>query len=220
MTYGISPKSVLRQASDFMEYVVSTGLASGENVPILRSTRAVTEVTFSRARFVSVALKKQGYQDIHDELLDRKAYNFKMVDNALIQMMYQFDSEGLVKHRLAFFPSPILVDFEVHSDSYFHEERWLHVARRRTVPSPIRFDYDLVAGGLDSDHPKSHLTIGQYQSCRIPVSAPLMPRMFADFVLRHFYGASVADGLPPSRIHFPASISMDERDMIHLIVPE
>ena len=220
MTYGIGPKSVLRQASDFMEYVVSMGLANGENVPILRSSREATEVTFSKAHFVSVALKDQGYQDVHDELLDRKAYNFKMVDNALIQMMYKFGIEGLVKHRLAFFPSPILVDFEIHPDSYLHEERWLHVARRRTVPCPIRFDYDLTAARLDSAHPKSHLTIGQYESCRIPVSAPLMPRMFADFVLRHFYGASVADGLPHSRIHFPASISMDERKMIHLEVPE
>lgn len=220
MRHRVRPELVLRQAGNLIDYLVDMGLARAENAPILRTTPQGVEVTFSTAHLVTVSMKNRDYQDTHQLLLADKVFNFKMVDDALIQMMYRFDKQGVVKHRLAFFPSPVLDGFAVHPEAYLRERRWLDIARRSTVPTPLRFDYDLDAAQLDSGHPASHLTIGQYQSCRIPVSAPLMPRMFADFFLRHFYSAIIADNLPPSSVQFPASISKDEEKMIHLVVPE
>jgi hypothetical protein len=40
---------------------------------------------------------------------------------------------------------------------------------------------------VDVNHPKSHLTLGQYPNRRIPVNAPISPARFMKFVLRNFY---------------------------------
>lgn len=218
MRHRVKPKSVLSQAMGMTDYIVQVGLTKVQDLPILKTTAEAIEVTFPRERFVSAAMKKREYRKIHQYLLANNVFTVRMIDDGLIQMMYRFDSQGIVKHRLAFFPSPKIEVFAVYSDSYLGDLVWLKAVRRGTTPVPIRFDYDLERAD-GSSHPASHLTIGQRKNCRIPVSAPLMPRMFIDFVLRHFYEPSVADGIPPSDIHFPKSISEIERRLIHLIVP-
>lgn len=218
MKYRVNPKSVLSQARAMMRYVVSVELARALNSPVLTTTREAIEVTFSTAKHVNISMKNCGYEEIHRQLLAKEVFNVRMVDDALIQMTYQFGSRGIVKHRLAFFPSPDVEAFADYSDSYFGGIKWLNVVRRGTTPVPIRFDYDLERED-EASHPASHLTIGQRKNCRIPVSAPLVPRTFVDFILRHFYEPSVADGIPPSDIHLPKSISENERRLIHLVVP-
>lgn len=64
----------------------------------------------------------------------------------------------------------------------------MDVVDPRIVVSPMRFDYDGRADiAKNIEHPLSHLTIGQYQNCRIPVSRPLMPSQFISFIIRNFY---------------------------------
>ncbi len=70
------------------------------------------------------------------------------------------------------------------------------------VPFPVRYDYDGRDGRHEElAHPKSHLTLGQYECCRIPVSAPVTPYWFVDFILGNFYDTPdrcYADKMPVS----------------------
>ena len=91
---------------------------------------------------------------------------------------------------------------------------------KNIVPFPIRFDFDADdKRHVDLSHPKSHLTLGQYQNCRIPVSAPITPIVFVKFILRNFYNTAYhlyeADlDLPVT--YFGESITEGEQAIPHL----
>ena len=68
-----------------------------------------------------------------------------------------------------------------------------------------------------------HLTLGQYEHCRIPVSAPVTPHWFIDFVLRNFYhtpSRRYADEMPPGGAAFDDSVSPAERRIVHVVIPK
>ena len=156
-------------------------------------------------------------------MVNARAYNVKMLDGALIQMMYVF-SEGQVKrHRLAFFPAPHLEEFQNNPEIYLTDEVYADVVARNIVPVPVRFDFDTKGDEeLSTTHPLSHLTLGQYQNCRIPVSAPVTPFRFIEFILRNFYHRAFAlhaQALPTASEAFAATIRSRERRLLHLVVP-
>lgn len=220
MTGRTRPQRILQEINSLASYLVNTGIARSQNYSIQRTAGKFTDVTFSTAESVGAALKDQPYEQIHGLLIIDKAFNIEMIDNALLQFMYRFDERQMIKHRLAFFPSPKVDEFVRDPEVYFTDDPRLEPSGRTTIPIPLRFDYDLAAAKPDLSHPASHLTIGQYKQLRIPVSAPMTPRMFAEFILRHFYSPSVADGLPPSKIRFPTSISELEKKTIYVMIPE
>ena len=95
------------------------------------------------------------------------------------------------------------------------DEIYADVIARNIVPFPVRFDYD-GRDGIHEElaHPKSHLTLGQYENCRIPVTSPMTPFWFVDFILRNFYHTAFgryADKLPPCGDSFGESILPAER---------
>lgn len=102
---------------------------------------------------------------------------------------------------------------------YLNDEIHADVVARNVVPFPVRFDYDSRVDRQDAMHPLSHLTLGQYRKCRIPVTAPVTPRRFIDFLLRNFYHTEYADGLAASTWSFAETIRRDERGVAHLVVP-
>jgi hypothetical protein len=56
--------------------------------------------------------------------------------------------------------------------------------------TPLRFDYDSQdASFVPVEHPRCHLHLGQFEGCRVPVSSPLCPTDFINFVLRNFYNS-------------------------------
>ncbi|MCS6938526.1 MAG: DUF2290 domain-containing protein, partial [Roseiflexus sp.] len=125
------------------------------------------------------------------------------------------------KHRLVYFPSPYLRQFQSNPEAYFNDELYLEVVSRHIISFPIRFDYD-VAAAQDIEHPACHLTLGDFKGCRIPVSCPLTPCWFADFVLRNFYRTehyNPAEKLPAQSITFHNTISPNEKMLIHLVIP-
>ena len=154
---------VLRnQINDIIGYLVETGLVQDQNYVFLRqlsSTRV--EVTFPRAEHLSIALKDQAYSEVYDVLAAERALVIKLPDGALIQMQYTFEGGDLEKHRLAFFPSPHLEEFQNNPEVYLDDDIYADVVARNIVPFPIRFDFDSVFKELE--HPKSHLSLGQYQ---------------------------------------------------------
>ena len=146
-----------------------------------------------------------------------------MLDNAVIQIMYRFRGSELADHRLAFFAAPELEEFQNAPDRYLHDDQFVDIQERTTAPTLIRFDYSADEQRHQSVvHPKSHLTLGRYEQCRIPVSAPLTPYCFMDFVLRNFYDTgfkSYSSRLPRSKARFADSIDANERRVMHMMVP-
>ena len=143
-----------------------------------------------------------------------------MPDGALIQIAYRFLGTELTGHRLAFFPSPYLEDFQNDPDIYEADEIFADIVAKNVVPFPLRFDFDSDDGRFKAlHHPKSHLTLGQFQHCRIPVSAPLTPFQFLSFILRNFYNTAhrrYTAELSEDSGAFPETITGIESQVVHV----
>lgn len=124
---------------------------------------------------------------------------------------------------MAFFPAPKLDEFQSAPEWYLRDDVCVDVVARTTTPTLLRFDYDAREGRhRPVTHPKSHLTLGRYEGCRIPVTAPLTPYRFIDFVLRNFYDTAqtcYSNGLPRSTTRFDDTIDASEKHVLHVAVP-
>ncbi|HSD06388.1 DUF2290 domain-containing protein [Flavobacterium sp.] len=180
-------EQVIRQINDVTSKLIGASLSEEQNFPSEKDG----SVYISGNHDLSIALKNLSYNEIYTTLEQEKNFNIKMMDGALIQLMYNFDkSNGMLKKcRLAFFPSPNLEEFQNNSEIYELDEIYADVISKNIVSTPIRFDYDPV-NHIPVEHPNSHMTIGQYKNCRIPLSVPLTPNMFIDFILRSFYNTA------------------------------
>jgi len=73
------------------------------------------------------------------------------------------------------------------------------------------------------EHPKSHLSLGQYENCQIPVSAPLTPACFMGFILRNFYNTAFinySDRLHRSSWWFDDTIHLAEECVVYIKIPK
>jgi hypothetical protein len=141
-----------------------------------------------------------------------------MVDGGLIQMLYTFQRGELIKHSLSFSPSPDLLEFQNNPEVYEEDILYAEVLLKNVVVTPIRFDFDTKVF-CDYHHPKSHMTIGQYKNCRIPVSAPLTPYQLLNFILRAFDNTAFREyclELKRRAEYFPLIITDLEQSLPHL----
>ena len=220
----LTPNEIEDQINKLIEYLVKISLSNIQYYAFQRQGSGnVVEVTFGNAGHVSIALKDLPYNEIYKRLVESGAYNVKMLDGALIQMMYAFSDGTLQSHRLAFFPAPHLEEYQNNPDVYRDDEIYADVVAKNIVPFPVRFDYH-ARDSLHQElvHPKSHLTLGQYENCRIPVTAPMTPFWFIDFILRNFYDTAderYTDDLFGQRGSFAESIRPAERGVVHMVVP-
>lgn len=110
-------KQVEQQINDLIKYLVEIGLASAQHFAFQRPGRSkVVEVTFGGSRHVSSSLRNRDYNEIYEDLVRERAYNVRMIDGALIQMMYEFVEKNLRRHRLAFFSAPHLEKFQTNPE--------------------------------------------------------------------------------------------------------
>ncbi|MCQ9157035.1 DUF2290 domain-containing protein [Acidomonas methanolica] len=220
---ALTPKSIKEDIDGLISELIGKGVCDDSNFSAIRSSGSKVDVTFSGSEHVSIALGDIEYTEIYRELADKRSYNMRLVDGALLQMMYRVEGDELLQHRLAFYPSPSLLPFQDDPDAYMRDELFIEIVQRRIVPFPLRFDFDAREGVyIDVAHPKSHLTLGDVKGCRIPVSAPLTPRWFVEFVLRNFYQTETHDfvgGLPQHKIKFPTSITANETGLMHMVIP-
>ena len=178
---------ILNQVNTITSKLIYAGLSVEQNFPSLANNK----LYISGKHDLSIAMKNISYEDIYNILNEKKNYNIKMIDGALIQMMYEFDNNDLKKYRLAFFPSPTLEEFQNEAELYEIDEIYADVLHKNIVTTPLRFDYDSNEEiYIPIEHSKSHLTIGQYKNCRIPILKPITPNMFMDFILRNFYNTA------------------------------
>jgi len=205
--------------------LVKIGLSSDQNFPIMRTVgKDEHEIFFKGAHHITYALKNKYYQEIYDIFLNERAYNIKMLDGALIQIMYYFSGGLLSSHRLSFFPSPYLFEFQNYPEIYDEDEIYADIISKSIVKFPIRFDYDYSQDKhIEVDHPKSHLSLGQYKNCRIPVSSPITPYYFFQFILRNFYytahGRHCCE-LPIYNNTFENTMTEEEKRVVYIQIPD
>lgn len=217
-------ENIRREIDTLIGFLIEAGLADDQNFAIRRDAPdGGVEITIPNAEYVSVALRERPYREIYDVLRQERVFNARLADGAMVQMMYVFRGDSIERHRLAYFPSPYLQQFEDQPEIYLQDEIFADVVSKAVVPFPVRFDCDM-RGGVPSafHHPKSHLSLGQYKNCRIPVSAPLTPFWFISFVLRSFYHTDYlryAEKMPLCSESFDECIEGDERSTLHVQVP-
>ncbi len=219
----MTPKDTLSQLTDLMTALIALSLSNEQHFPSTKGDlENAFEITVGNAASMSVALKNIAYQDIYRELDQARSYNFKMLDGALVILRYRFLSGEIIEHSLSYFPSPDLEHFQNDPELYLLDEIYAEVVARNIVPFPIRFDFNRdEATFVEIHHPHCHLTLGQYENCRIPVSAPLGPLTFGAFILRNFYNSAYrkcSEEIPIEASVFANTITAREREIPHLLL--
>lgn len=214
-------ETVFVEIQELTGELILTGLCIDQNFPALKEGRdgkVSIDISGDEDRDLSVTLKNVPYQESYSILLNQRSFNLKLIDGGLIQMMYQFNKTELMAHRLAFFPSPDLLEYQNNSEIYEMDELYGDIIARNVVTSPVRFDFDRL-NFVDYDHPMSHLTIGQYKNCRIPVSGAVSPFLFINFILRSFYNTpyqKFCADIKHRDYYFEKNITKRETSQIHI----
>ena len=218
----MTAQETLEQVLAVTTRLISLGLCNEQYFPKLARSEHITKITIPGTPDFSASLRNTGYRNIYEALYTSHAYNLMMLDGGLIQMLYTFTDTGrsLQSHHLAYFPSPDFEAFQNDEELYLSDEIYADILQKSILPCPLRFDYDSSSTRhIEVYHPKSHLTIGQYENCRVPVSAALTPIEFIAFLLRCFYGSAYrkyeADlSTPASR--FEEVLTIAEQSMLHI----
>ncbi|MGB4774742.1 MAG: DUF2290 domain-containing protein, partial [Daejeonella sp.] len=95
-----------QEISSITQKIIEVGLSVQEKWP----NRTGSKIAWQDQADLSIALKNIPYNEKYKVIESDRNFNFKMLDGALIQLLYEFNATGreLVSHRLAFFPSPSL----------------------------------------------------------------------------------------------------------------
>lgn len=216
----MTPNAVMSSINLIIRRMIETGLSNQQNYPTMTSAGHNHEIGISGAPALSMSMKDERYNRIYDGLDKAGAYHIKMIDGALVQMCYRFRKRTVMAHRLCVFPAPHLENYDSDPASYEKDALYADIVGDSIVHVPIRFDYDATESKhIDVRHPKSHLTLGQYPNCRIPVTAPLSPARFIKFVLRNFYHtafhAANLDEID-STFRFGDTVTTNERAITHV----
>lgn len=182
--------NVKKDIEGIIGLLVQEGLSVYQNYPVIKQmSEGFQTVEWSNIINLSVTLKNISYEDVYNEIDKNKDYTIKLIDGNIVQMQYTYHNNHLFSHRLAMFPSPTLLSFEDDPEIYEKDEMFGDILARNIVSVPIRFDYSKNDIESEHEHPKSHVTLGQYKNCRIPAYGPISPVIFIQFVLKNFYNS-------------------------------
>lgn len=217
----INANKLLHQINRLTQDMIATGLCDDQNFSNIIELKKGRSIVCIGALKTNIFLKNVSYKDVYYEMLKHRVFNFKMLDGALILMQYTFQKNDIIHHRLSFFPSPDLLDYQQNEALYLEDDIYLDILDRQIVTVPLRFDYDKEAAEI-IEHPVSHLTIGQYKNCRIPVSSAISPDQFLDFIIRNFYHTAYrkySNLLSRFKNQFPESILKEEKALVYIGIP-
>lgn len=218
----LTAKDVYKQVERLTIDIIESSLCDAQNFPSLTyKAGGIAEVGINVSE-QSIFLKNIPYAEMYGELLKRRQYNLKMIDGALVTLLYRFQNDELIAHRLSFFPAPNMEVFQNEPELYLEDELYMEFLDKRIVTVPLRFDFDSSDAFIPVEHPMSHLTLGQYENCRIPVYSGLTPYQFLDFVIRNFYHTAQSKNrhkLTRYPDKFTVSIMPDEQSLIHVHTP-
>lgn len=207
--------------------LVSEGLVDDQEFPSIVNSRG----THKRAagwevgesdRSARKMLSDQPYCDLYENAVESRNFSMMMIDGAMLQFWYRGIGEDLVSHRLAYLPAPDLLPYVTDPELYLRDVAFLEVVGEQVFPVPLRFDYDAREDvSQEVYHPTSHLTLGQYKNCRIPVTRGVSPSNFADFIVGNLYTSQGVKRLDFTKKDFgwTESITDGERGIIHVVQP-
>lgn len=217
-------RMVLREIESITTHLVGIGLVDDQNSSYenqIGSSRYA--IQYHNSGLAASVLGDVSYSEMYKDQQASRAFNFQMLDGALVQMSYEFHRDELIKHRLAFLPSPNLLEYQNNPELYNEEVLYADIVDRRVVTIPLRFDYDSREHIVEElKHPKSHLTMGNYAGCRVPVTAGVTPHAFTDFILRSFYYKAMSTlntEMPGPVLRFDPCITSLERQVVHVGIP-
>lgn len=187
-------EKVFQELKKITQELIRCGLAEEYNVPIIRQT----DIVWGNFKDVSLYLKNMDYYKIYSEMEKDHNYNIKLPDGGILQLMYRFNGRGteLQSHRLAYYPSPSYEIYQNDADLYDADYIYGDILNKDILPVVIRADYNRDEIESEIHHPYSHITLGGYKNCRIPVDKPISPMKFVKFIMEHFYY------VPSSRLEF------------------
>jgi hypothetical protein len=219
----MTPQEIISEINLITRRLIEAGLCNDQKYPALQRRGANDfDIQISRSPELTASMKDRTYEEVYDELDKGGAFNLRMIDGALVQMLYAFRNGQIYRHRLCVFPSPYLETYEAAQDEYEKDELYADIVGRNIIRFPVRFDFcDDPTLWVNCDHAKSHLTLGQYSGCRIPVSSPLTPTKFMRFILRHFYRPAfdrLQFGAASLAFNFPETISIEEKEIGFLAI--
>ncbi len=216
----LTSRKIYNQIQKLTGELIQTGLCDALNFPSMVKQPGDIEIIGITKADNSIFLKSIPYSEMYHELVKNKVYNIKLIDGALLYMLYTFKNGKLVKHRLSYFPAPDLESFQNEPELYLEDELYLNILDKRIVTIPFRFDFDNNEQTYKPiEHPISHLTLGQYEHCRIPVSTALTPYQFISFVIRNFYHTAQSkygDSLSVFKDNFEPCIFDEELEILHI----
>lgn len=186
----MTPESTIQQIRDVITLLITKSIVDHQHYPCKHPVGRTVQIGIAGSPDLSASLKGISYEKAYLALQAAGAYHMRMIDGALLQLLYCFSGRSLLSHRLCFFPSPSLEIYDQAYKIYENDEMFGDIFSLQAVRTPIRFDYSSSDDEFtEIDHPRSHFTLGQYKGCRIPVNGPLTPLRFMRFILRNFYNS-------------------------------
>jgi len=181
-------RKILKQINKINQLLIDSSI----QVDFNNSSDTNSVITWGGQGNISLLLKDMSYKESYDYILKERQFNFKLFDGALIQMMYKYKRNDILEHRLAYYPNPNVEiyqeNIEDFEENYYGNKLFADIYEKNSIIVPIRFDYDVDERKyIEHHHSYSHLTLGNYKSCRIPVSRAISPMKFILFILRSFY---------------------------------
>ncbi len=233
------------EIASIVNFLTEKGLAIYSRQTYSRNYNGITEVGWSQeGPNISIALKNLPYKDIYGHLLNNQQYNFVLSDGALIQLLYKFNGNQIIEHRLGFFPAPninesdIIADDELGTTEDFElntegdldtslisqddvDELNEREAQYFDSHPPIRIDYT-PAQYQAFAHSETHIHLGHSKECRIPASAPVGPSTYTLFILRSFYSDRIDDTIITkltTNQKFKHTLKPEESGCVHFNIP-
>ena len=215
-------ENVRKQIERLTSELIECGLCVDQNYPSIKKMGNSNKITIS-TEYNSIMLKKIPYLEIYEALSINRAYNIKLCDGGLLLLQYEFRNDILQSSRLSFFPAPNYAEFQNDPSMYMNDftEQYLdNIRSENIVAFPIRFDFDADENVFrEYYHSYSHLTLGQYKNCRIPVVSPVSPYIFLHFIIKNFYDTDETEYskiLNKDKISFHSTICKSETEIIHV----
>lgn len=149
---------------------------------------------------------------IMETLLKNLQYNVLFYDKSFIQAEFIVRNNEVIKERLTFMKKHSKIwgkkeieEFEIMDEDWFAEDLG--------VPIVIRIDF-APDDHVEGDHAKTHLTLSNHESCRIPIKGIVTFSEFVRFIVFHFYNIKM--DLKVRRSSANDTITELEKKMMHI----
>ena len=181
---------------------------------IKESNEQITITRENKENESNILFDKQiSIDDIMKELLYQREYNILFYDRSIIQYEFLIENGKIKKERLIFIKKHnYLWSKEEISEKELHDIELDWFQEENGIPTIIRIDYD-TENFEDVLHPITHMTLSNYDECRIPMMGAMSLYNFINFVLNFFYNESLSFKSAFSEVDI--TISDNERKRLH-----